>query len=190
MLLHFDSRYFPVCHPRTPRLRTPCLILLLSYSAHAENSLKKKKNTTREGKKNKEKKNQTSHKDRAPIPAFKLFINQECNFRFQSLLMEESIVFRTTMPPISIIIIPKSQPASHLKAVLPLPSQQSDQEQVKTHQMNADNLEVYLSGNFFPPLHTPDLSTFITFKQTSPQKQQSSGLQTKGNPLSFQNYND
>lgn len=54
------------------------------------------------------------------------------------------------MPPISIIIIPKSQPASHLKAVLPLPSQQSDQQQVKTHQMNADNFDVYLSSNFFP----------------------------------------
>lgn len=59
------------------------------------------------------------------------------------------------MPPISIIIIPKSQPASHLKAVLPLPSQQSDQQQVKTHQMNADNFDVYLSSNFFAPLHTP-----------------------------------
>lgn len=157
MLLHFDSRYFPVCHPRTPRLRTPCLILLLSYSAHAENSLKKKKHTKREGKKKpgEKKKNNPSHKDTAPNPAFKLFINHQCNFRFQSLLTEESIVFRTTMPPISIIIIPKSQPASHLKAVLPLPSQQSDQQQVKTHQMNADNFHLYGSGNFFSHLHTP-----------------------------------
>lgn len=160
MLLHFDSRYFPVCHPRTPRLRTPCLILLLSYSAHAENSLKKKKHTKREKKNKGEKKK--GHKDRAPTPAFKLFINQQCNFRFQSLLTEESIVFRTTMPPISIIIIPKKQPAIW-RQFCPFPRNKATNSKWKHTKCNANNLYVYLSSNFFSPYMLPLSSKPLNF---------------------------